>query len=179
MAASSVAIHGQQQHVDLVKLQSMIRDFAEARRTPFGTVVPKIAVPVFAFGQAQVPAYGTQVVLATYTTRSNWVSLISGLVLQFTGTGPAPQPTDATFVVDVDRPLGLTEGYAEKDYGGVPFTLGNFTLGPVWPVEFRHNNGEVLRIKATANANMGTGVGNFFVGALVGWEWPEQGWEAY
>jgi hypothetical protein len=163
---------------DLVQMQKMIRDFAEARRTPFGTVVPKIAVPVFAFGQAQVPAYGTQALIATYTTRANWVSLICGLVLQYTGAGPAPNPTDVTYVVDVDRPLGTTEGYSEKDFGAFPWTLGSFT-NLVWPVEFRHNNGEVLRIKATPNANMGIGVGNFFVGALVGFEWPEQGWEAY
>jgi hypothetical protein len=167
-----------QNHTDLVKLQSMVRDFAESRRTPFGTVVPKAAVPVFAQGMVQVPAYGTQALIVTYTTRSNWVSLMDGIILQYTGVGPAPNPTDVTWSVDIDRPLGTQEGYAEKDFGAYPWVLGSFTQF-VCPVEFRHTNGEVIRIKATANANMGFGVGSYFVAALFGFEWPEQGWEAY
>jgi hypothetical protein len=164
---------------DLTSIQRMTRDFAESRRTPFGTVIPKIAVPVFAHGLVQVPPFGTQALLATYIVRPNWVCVICGVVLQFAGNGPAPNPGDVAFVVDVDNPLGAGTGYTEKDYGNVPFVLGSFTDPPAWPCEFRHNNGESIRIKATAIANMGTGAGNFFLGALVGYEWPEQGWEAF
>jgi hypothetical protein len=173
---------------ELTSAQTMMRDWAESRRTPFGTRVPKIALPVAAFGFIQVPAFGTQANILPasvpanqdyiYKVKPNWYALICGLILQFTGTGSAPNPGDLSYTIDVDRPLGVSGvGYTEKDYNAVPFLLGSFTLGFPWPTEFKHKNGEELRIKATAIANMGTGAGNFFQAALLGWEWPERGWE--
>ena len=57
----------------------------------------------------------------------------------------------------------------------MPIPLGSFTTGPVWPVEFKHKNGEIIRIKISTVANVGTGAGNFVTGALLGFEWPELG----
>lgn len=173
---------------ELNSAQTMMRDWAESRRTPFGSRVPKVALPVAAFGFVQVPAYGTQVNIVPanvpanqdflYRVKPNWYALICGLILQYSGAGPAPLPGDVSYVIDVDRPLGVSGiGETEKDYNGVPFTLGNFNFGLVWPTEFKHKNGETLRVKATPIVNMGTGAGNFFQVALIGWEWPERGWE--
>lgn len=173
---------------DLSQQQTMMRDWAESRRTPFGTRVPKTALPIAAFGFVQVPAFGTQANIVPaganpgqdfmYEAKPNWYALICGIVLQFAGAGPAPLPGDVQYVIDVDRPLGVTGiGHAEKDYNVIPFTLGAFTTGYPWPTELKHRNGEQLRIKATAIVNMGTGLGNFFQAALIGWEWPEKGWE--
>lgn len=164
-----------------------MRDWAESRRTPFGTRVPKVALPVAAFASVQVPAYGTQVNLVPANVpanqdflvqaRPNWYLLICGLILQFSGAGPAPFPGDVQYVIDVDRPLGVSGiGETEKDYSLVEFTIGNFNFGP-FPTELKHRNGEQLRIKATPIANMGTGAGNNFQVGLWGWEWPERGWE--
>ncbi len=184
MGASLSAI---QEHLN--QSQEMMRDWAESRRTPFGTRVPKVATPVAAFGFVSTPvAYGTQVNIVPANApanqdflvqaRPNWYLLICGLILQTAGNGPAPNPGDVSFLIDVDRPLGVTGvGHAEKDYGVVPFTLGDFNfLGP-WPTELKHRDGEQLRVKATPIANMGIGLGNFFKAALIGWEWPERGWE--
>lgn len=163
----------------LVDFQKLMRDWARARHTPFGIPIPRFAVPVTRMGFVQVPAaYGTQVLVVSYQARPNWFSILSGLVAGFSGSGTAPFPGDVSFTVDVDRPLGDTvDGYIEKDYDSVPFPVGNFTIGPLWPVEFRHENGETVRLKATPVANMTLGAGNFFVGALVGFEWPSQDWE--
>ena|ERR1700722_3784850 len=165
MPASTVA--------DQLQAQRMMVAFGDNRRTPSGIIIPKTALPVFSYGFAQVPAYGTQIQLVQYQTKANWYSLICGIVLQFQGTGPAPNVGDVSFVVDVDVPLGKF-GETEKDYNGVPFLLGTFAPGEPWPCEFRHKDGEILRIKATPVANMGTGPGNNLIGAFLGWEWPAE-----
>ena len=153
--------------------QKMMTDWADSRRLPSGIIIPKTAIPVFAYGFAVAPAYGTQVLLAQYQTKANWYSLICGIVLGFQGTGQAPNAGDVSFTVDVDRPLGdTTAGYTQKDYNAVPFQLGELAPGEPWPCEFQHSDGEILRIKGTPVANMSTGPGNSLVGAFLGWEWP-------
>ena len=153
--------------------------FAEGRQTPFGVKVPKFATPITAIGYATGLVYGTQVQLAQYTAKAGYYVVFSGLVLQFMGGGPSPNPGDVTFTVDIDRPLGDTTGHAEKDYGAVPILLGSFTQGWVWPVEFRISNSEVIRVKGLPVANMGIGAGNWLIAALLGFEWPQQGYEGF
>ena len=159
--------------------QNMMRDWAESRLTPFGLKIPKFAVPVTALGYAQPAVYGDQVLLCQYQFKAGWYGIITGLVVGFQGSGPAPLPGDVSWAVDIDRPLGATSGYSEKDYGAVPFSLGDLVNGPVWPVEFRHSNGETIYLKGTPVANVGLGAGQWFVGAMVGFEWPEQGIEGF
>lgn len=166
--------------VTIATKDEMQRVFAEGRQLPFGVKVPKFAVPVTTIGYAVPAAYGTQVLLATYQVKAGWYAVITGVVLQFSGTGPSPNPGDVSFTVDIDRPLGdLTAGYSEKDYGSVPILLGAFTQGWIWPVEWRHSDGETIRIKATPVANMGLGAGNFLLACLLGFEWPAQGYEGF
>jgi len=166
---------------DLSIPQKMMQSWT-GRTTPMGAPIPKSAIPVFSLGTATptayAPAAGSSVLLVTYQVKANYYFLGCGVVLQFAGTGPAPNPGDVSFIIDIDRPLGnTTAGYVEKDYGNIPVTLGSFQQPPPWPVEFRHSNGEVIRIKGTAVANMGIGAGNFLLGALIGFEWPAEGWE--
>jgi len=154
--------------------QQMASRFSMYRQTQSGLIIPKSATPVFRYGFSVVPAYGTQVQLVEYDIPVGMFSLVCGIVLQFAGTGPAPNPGDVSFTVDIDKPLGsaATVGYTEIDYASVPFLLGSFVYYP-WQCEFRHQDGETIRIKATPVANMGTGAGNFLLGALLGFEWPK------
>lgn len=162
----------------LVQLQQLMNAWADTRRTPWGIEIPKFATPVTVFGTAAVPvAYGTQVLVLQYQVKANFFAFLSGVVL---GTDASPQPNagDISWTIDVDRPLGdQVSGYAEKDYGAVPVNLGDFVGGPVWPVEFKHQDGEIIRIKATAVQNMGVGGANVFKACLIGFDWPMQGIE--
>jgi hypothetical protein len=161
---------------DLVEIQRLSQQWAPSRQTPYGIPIPRFAVPVTKFGFVQVPAaYGTEVVLVTYQAKANWFCLLCGLVAGYSGTGTAPLAGDVKFTVDVDRPLGAATGYQEKDYGRLPFPVGDFQRGPVWPVEFRLMNSQTIRLKATPVQTMSLGPGNNFVGALVGFEWPSKG----
>lgn len=173
------AANGVAKTPDLSVPQSLMRAFTPGRMLPSGLVIPKGAVPVTKLGFAVVPAaYGTPALLTAYQVKANWYAVICGLVLQFQGTGPAPGLGDVSYTVDIDRPLNdFTAGYTEKDYGSVQFALGTFVGGPPWPVEFRHSNGETIRVKGTPVANMGLGAGNFLIGCLLGFEWPQEGFE--
>jgi hypothetical protein len=163
---------------DLGSQQSLMRDLAPSRQSQSGKEIPWIAEPVTVFGHIETPAYGVanQGLILEYKTPQNYYSLIYGIVLGFIGAppGPAPLPGDIVFTVDVDIPLGGTRdiGYLEKDFSQVPFSLGNLTLGPLWPVEFRHTNGEILRIKGYTTAHIQTGPTTSLVAAIRGWQWP-------
>ena len=163
----------------LQEVQQQVRDWGATRRSPYGLPIPRVAVPVTKFGSATGLVYGTQALLLTYQVRANWFFLACGVVLNFAGGGNAPLPGDVNYTIDIDVALGSASGagYVEKDYGSVPFPLGNTSFGLVWPVEFKHRNGETIRIKGTPIANMGVGAGNFLTAVLLGWEWPEDGWE--
>jgi hypothetical protein len=161
-------------------MQEMMNDLAQARRTPYGTPIPWSAEPVTKFGSLVAPAFGSanQGIILTYTTPQNFYSLICGIVLGWAGPGPLPLPGDLIFTVDIDVPLGIVGvGYPEKDYGSIQFPLGSFVPGQPWPVEFRHKNGEVLRIKGQTVVNVTTGPGDFMTAGLFGWQWPKEGWE--
>lgn len=164
----------------LNSIQSNMRDLALSKHTPFGVQVPKFAVPVTATGFVLVPAaYGTQAQIVQYQAKPDYYVLICALVFGYvnTGGGPAPNPGDATFAVDIDRPLGAATGYPCKDYGAFPFLAGSFSPGDPWPCDFRFKNGQIIRVKGTPVANMGLGAGNVFTAALLGYEWQAQGFE--
>lgn len=154
--------------------------FGQGRQTPAGIIVPKESVHVNVLGYAQSPAYGSgnQVQICQYQVKPGWYSLICGVVLGFTGSGPSPLPGDIIYTIDIDRPLGdSTAGYGEKDYTAVGLQLGSLQFVP-WPVEFKHQDGEIIRVKAYTTGNVGTGVGNWITAALIGYEWaitPREG----
>jgi hypothetical protein len=162
----------------LADIQKEARDLGSSRRSPFGLPIPRVALPVNVFGFVATPAaYGTQVQILQFKVRANWFFLATGIVLGFNGSGQAPGPGDVSYTIDIDRVLGASSGYVEKNYSNVPYPLGSLQTGPQWPVEFRHRNLEVIRIKGTPVANMGLGAANFLTAVLSGWEWPEGGYE--
>lgn len=163
----------------LQEVQEQVRDWGVTRLSPFGLPIPRLAVPVTVPGFATGLVYGTQALLLEYTVKANWFFLGCGVVFGFQGGGNFPLPGDVNYTVDIDIPLGsLTgAGYVEKNYGSWPFPSGALVNGPIWPVEWKHRNGETVRIKGTPIANMGIGAGNFLTAVLIGWEWPEEGWE--
>lgn len=143
-------------------------------KRPRVDLIPDHAIPVTVLGYAVAPVYGAgnQVQILQYQVRANWACLITSIVFAFQGALPAPLPGDITWCVDIDRPLGSTAGYFEKDYGQVQLSLGSLQMLP-WPVRFRHRNGEIIRVKGYTNQNVSTGAGNFLTAALIGYEWTE------
>lgn len=177
----------------LTKSLQSLDQLSRGKRTVFGTPIPWIAEPVFAFsdkvgnpnatGVVVAPAYGAanQVIIASYQVPRGYSALICGLVLGYNG-GAVPQPGQILYSVDVNNSNAAVSpipagAYVEKDYASIPFQLGTFVGGPVWPVEFKHDQNETVRIKGQTVATVPTGVGNFLFGALIGFQWPTMGWE--
>ena len=165
----------------LSTVQEMANTLSEGRKTPTGAPIPWSARPITRFGSAVAPAYGSanQVLLVTYQVPVNWSALIYGVVFAFSSNAmPAPVPGNLTFTVDIDRPLGnTTSGYTEKDYNAVPFPLGALVNGPYWQVEWKHTSAETIRVKGYTVADVPTGAGSYLMAAMIGWEWPTEGWE--
>lgn len=163
----------------LTEMLQELQTAHETRKTVWGAPVPWNARPVFAWGNVVAPAYGagTQLIIATYKVPRGYSALICGLVLGYVGTSGAALPGQILYTVDVDSPLPAVTLQAEKDFNNVPFQLGDFVGGPVWPVEFKHDQGETVRIKGQTVAGVSVGAGNFLYGALVGFEWASQGFE--
>jgi hypothetical protein len=163
--------------------QKLMRDVINSRSVPSGYKVPWSANPVQVLGAFTPVAYGaaSQVLIVEYQVKVNWVALFTGLVLGWQASGgPAPLPGDLIYTIDIDKPLGATGvGYTEKDFAAVQLPLGSVVPGLPWPVQLLHSSGEHLRVKgyATANVPVGVGSGSFLVAALLGFTWPNQGWE--
>lgn len=158
------------------ELQRMVAEWGAQRPrvTPGGISIPADAEPISKVGVILAPAFGSanQVVIVEHQVKPNYEALFWGLVLGFQGAAPVPIAGDIVYTVDVDRPLGNTSGHSWKNFAAVPVQLGNFTQGPVWPVEFRQRNGELVRVKGFTVVNVSVGAGNWLVAALVGHEWP-------
>jgi hypothetical protein len=160
-----------------------IRELAESRRTVWGLPIPWEAEPVFASGFEVAPAYGAgnQVILATYQVPRGYRCVLCGLVLGYAGGGGGALPGQCIYTVDVNNSnaavVSPQSGHVEKDYNQVPFQLGTLVGGPVWPVEFRHDQLETVRVKGYTVSGVATGAGNFLYAALVGFQWPSMGWE--
>jgi len=159
-----------------------IEQLAGSRKTVWGTPIPWTARAVFVDGDQIAPAFGptNQVIIATYQVPVKMSALICGVVLGYVGGGGSALPGQVLFTVDVDNPFAVPTpgvGYAEKDYSLKRQPLGSFVPGDPWPVEFKHDEGETIRIKAQTVAGVATGAGNFVFGALIGFQWPTMGWE--
>jgi len=156
---------------------------SESRKTVWGTPIPWTARPVFTQGFVVAPAFGAanRVIVCAYQVPRGYTALFCGLVLGYVGGGGSALPGQVLYDVDVDNATAAVvspaNGYTEKDYSLVPFQLGTFVGGPVWPVEFVHDEGETVRIKAQTVSGVPTGAGNYVYGALIGFQWPSQGWE--
>jgi len=160
-----------------------LEQLSKGKRTVFGTPVPWVAEPVFASGFQVAPDLTdppTRVIIVEYTVPRGYSALICGLVTGFAG-GAIALPGQVQFTVDVDNPSvapsSPAQGYTEKDYGLVSFGLGSLSPGDPWPVEFKHDQNETVRIKGATVSAVPTGAGNFLFGALVGFQWPTMGWE--
>jgi hypothetical protein len=156
---------------------------AENKRTVWGTPIPWVATPIFANGFQVAPAYGgaNQLIVAGYQIPRGYSAIITGLVFGYAGGGGAALPGQVLYTVDVNNSVAAVvspmSGYVEKDFNQVPFQLGDFQTGPVWPVEFHYDQNEFIRIKAQTVAGVAVGAGNYVFGALVGFQWPSMGWE--
>jgi hypothetical protein len=122
-----------------------------------------------------------QVILASYQVPRGYTALLWGLVTGYAGGGGPALPGQVLYTVDVDNPnaavVSPAPGYTEKDYSSIPFQLGSLSPAEPWCVEFRHDQGEFIRIKGYPVSGVATGAGNFLFGALIGWQWPTMGWE--
>ncbi len=168
---------------NLSTLLQDLQTISQAKRTVFGTPIPWVAEPVFAQGFVVAPNYGVanRQILCAYQVPRGYLALLCGLVCGYVGGGGIALPGQVAFTVDVDNPSAAVVspqlGYTEKDYSLVPLGLGAFVNGPVWPVEFRHEQGETVRVKGQTISGVAEGDGNFLFAALVGFQWPGMGWE--
>lgn len=167
---------------DLTNALQGLEKLSGSRKTVWGTPIPWVARPVFVQGFQIAPDVGAadQVICCAYQVPRGMSALICGLVLGYSGTGGPALPGQVLYTVDVDNPFAVPTpgiGYTEKDYSLEPFQLGSFTPGEPWPVEFKHDELETIRIKAQTVAGVATGDGNFVYGALIGFQWPSMGWE--
>ncbi len=129
---------------------------------------------IFAFGAVETPAQAAAVEVLAYQIPNNKRGVFRWLLVEY--TGGSYNPGDFTWSMTVNLPVGSTigEGVTVKDYVNVPFNMGSRAGGP-WPM----NSGElsvfesrdIIRIQAT-NVQLGVGTPNFFVAALIGYEWP-------
>jgi len=162
-------------------LDTMVK-LAKSRRTVWGTPVPWFAEPIFAKGFVVAPDFGAanQLVIATYEVPRGYTTLFCGVVFGYAGGGVA-LPGQVLFTIDSLNPnpvvVSPQQGYAVKDYANVPFALGTLAPGNPWPVEFKFDQNETVRIKGQTVSTVATGAGNFLFGALFGWQWATAGWE--
>jgi hypothetical protein len=178
MAASPVRVTA----TDLTNVLEGLQALSATRRSPWGTPIPRSARPVFASGFAVAPDVGptNQVIVMNYQVPRSQSVLICGLVLGYSGGAGAALPGQVLYTVDVDNPFSVPTpgvGFDEKDYNLVPFQLGTFVPGDPWPVEFKHTQNQIIRIKAQTVAGVATGAGNFVYGALIGFQAPPMDWE--
>lgn len=170
---------------DIEEVLNELLAAAKAHKTSFGVPIPLVASqPIFAKGFAEAPDYGAanQVILCSYKIPRGYNAVICGLVFGYAGGGGTfSLPGQLLFAVDVDDPNAVTTGaqpgYTEKDYAAVPFQLGSLVGGPVWPVEFKLEQGEEIRVKGQTVSTVAVGPGNVLFAALVGFQWPSQGYE--
>ena len=165
----------------------MLQKLAEGKKTVWGVPIPWVAEPVFASGFVIAPDYippdgaGARVTICTYQVPRGYRAVLCGLVLGYVGGGGAALPGQVVYTVDVNNDIaGIVSpqsGYVEKDYNQVPFQLGTFSPAEPWPVEFRHDQLETVRVKGYTVSGVATGAGNFLYAALIGFQWPSMGWE--
>jgi hypothetical protein len=159
-----------------------LEKLSTSRKTVWGTPVPWTARPVFTQGFQVAPDFGSanQVIICAYQIPRGMSALICGLVLGYQGGGGSALPGQVLYNIDVDNPFAAPTpgvGYTEKDYALQPFQVGSFVPGDPWPVEFKHDENETVRIKAQTVSGVATGPGNTVFGALIGFQWPSMGWE--
>lgn len=168
----------------LSKALQTLQSAADSKRTVFGVPIPWVATPIFAKGFQVAPDYGgaNQVIVAAFQVPRGYSAIICGLVFGYAGGGGPALPGQVLYTVDVDNPSAIVvspqSGYVEKDFNQVPFQLGSLVGGPTWPVEFKYDQNEFVRIKAQTVTGVATGDGNYVYGALVGFQWPTMGWES-
>jgi hypothetical protein len=83
-------------------------------------------------------------------------------------------PGDATFTVDRNSPIGITDSQFMPEHGlvNIPVILGSSIYGP-WRLHRAREFGplDIIRVKAV-NVNLGVGVPNYYVCGLFGYEVP-------
>jgi len=126
-------------------------------------------------GTLAVPAAATPTQALLYTVDQGFVFALESLVVTYLNAGKlgAWSPGDASWTLDVSRPVGVTtfQGYDVQGLTNVDIPLG--TLQIPWPLVkaelFKPN--DALRIVFT-NTNLSQGNPNFIKAMLLGWRWP-------
>jgi hypothetical protein len=156
------------------RMQQM-RDWTESRetRTASGLVIPRSRVSVSLSDAVESPNYGSgnQVEILEYQAQAGMVVLFTKVAIAYSGGTPPLATGDFSFSLDIDRPLGTTEGYSVKDWGDVEQLRGSLVPADLWEHEIMLVDGETLRAKIYTIQNVGTGLGNYFTAGLIGFEW--------
>lgn len=166
---------------DSMPAAQAVMDLAQSKREwpyPWSFAPPgaiRVTAGADASGTLVVPAAATPTVGLLYTVDEGFIFALEKIVVQFLAGGIVGgwNPGDATWTLDVDRPLnvGSLQGYDVQGLTNVDVPLGSLIFP--WPLEcpelFEPN--DALRVKFT-NTNLSSGAGNFFKTILLGWRWP-------
>lgn len=161
----------------------MLNDARALRRASAIHPIPDNAVPFTSDGgtapggSAATPAFGTQILLATYQVPIGWEGLLVSVMNTITGDGGSfiEGSGDLFWTIDIDIPLGapLISGHFLPGYASVLRSLGN--LSEQWSVirGWRMKSGETYRYKVTNVQNVAVGSPSFCHGSLNGLVWPQ------
>lgn len=132
---------------------------------------------VFAFGAVEVPdaGAGNAVVVCQYNVTNNYRGVLQAHLFEYAGGNYNPGDFNWSITVNVPLLSTLAQGVTWKGYNQVPFNIGSRAGGP-WPIGNAQLNilesRDQVRVVAT-NVNLNPGSPNFFVAALVGYEFPD------
>lgn len=126
-------------------------------------------------GSIEAPAFGAanQVVIATLTVPAGYRGVLRKVFTGYQGTGFLNGLGFVVWDIDINTPLGVTNGgYSLPDFAAMTLALGS-TVYP-WPVEggWLLNEGDTVRVKAYTDNTVGVGPGAVVFGGLLGWLWP-------
>ncbi len=125
-------------------------------------------------GSQPAPVFGTQLTIVEYEIPEGFNACIHSIMRAFIGGGFVEGSGSILWTLDVNRELGALPiiGYDVPSYAFNTFSMGNPIQGP-WklPGPICIESG-IIRLKATSVSDIGTGVPNYMVGALLGWIYP-------
>lgn len=130
---------------------------------------------IFEHNSIEVPAADSSLnAICSVKIEPGYAAIISHVLFNYVGN-TAPQDGNAA---DILYSLRVDDGYFPRSFKSIPYHLGSLDQGP-YPVPgyIRLNGGQKLEalVSVPVDSPIGTGVGNFVIAHLLGWQWQDRG----